>query len=147
MATWHRGLEVEPRELLGSPQVGELELELPDMVVVWNGSSGRQAAFGEQAVPLSDRRGWLVGEIQAAYDLAALPAAIGCLRGAAQQRGVMRRMADPQAVEDDRSDLHALSSGDAGVLELANEPRDPAIFAAGEDLDGLLVLECLDRSG
>ena len=38
-------------------------------------------------------------------------------------------------------------SGRAGVLEFGDQPRDPAIFAAGENVDGLFVLERLDRAG
>jgi hypothetical protein len=85
--SWPGRFKVQPRQALGSAEVGQLELELPDVVVVVDGSCGRQPTFCKQAVPLGDRGGRLVGEIQPAYDLAALPAAVGGLGGATEQQG------------------------------------------------------------
>ena len=84
------------------------ELELPDVVVVGDGSCWRQPAFCKQAVPLGDRGGRLVGEIQPEYDLATLPAAVRGLGGATEQRGVVRRVADPLAVDGDGVDVQVL---------------------------------------
>jgi hypothetical protein len=39
------------------------------------------------------------------------------------------------------------SSGHAGVLKLGDQPRDPAVFAAAEDLDELVVPRRLDWAG
>jgi hypothetical protein len=50
----------------------------------------------------------LVGEIQPVDDLAALPAAVGGLDGATEQRGAVRRVANPLAVDGDRVDVQVL---------------------------------------
>jgi hypothetical protein len=62
--------KVQSRQPIGSAAIGEPELELPEVVVVGDGLCGRQSAFCKQAIPLGERGGPLVSEIQPAHDLA-----------------------------------------------------------------------------
>jgi hypothetical protein len=119
-------------ESFGCAEVGDGEIDAPDVVVVGDGRGWRQAAFGEVAVPLGDRSGWFVGEVEAADRVASLPAAVGRLRAAAEEVGAMGRVADPFAGDGDGIDLERHALGDAGVLELGDQLGDAPILAASE---------------
>lgn len=115
------------------------------MLIVGEGKRGRQPTLGQPSVPLGDRRLRLVPEVQAAYDLAALPPPIRCFSGAAKQLGVMRRVADPLSAHADRVDVHP-RLGNARVFELGDQPSHAPVLTPGEHLDRLLVIERLHRT-
>jgi hypothetical protein len=105
--SWYQGqvlrrggkVEAERRQAPHAAQVGELEIEIPHVVVVRDRMRGRQAALGEPPVPLSDRGRRLVGETQPADDIATLPAPVGWLGRAAEQVGAVWGVADPFAAD------------------------------------------------
>jgi hypothetical protein len=69
--------------------IGEREVEATDVVVVGDGCGGWKAALGEVAVPLGGRGSGFVGEVEAANQFAALPAAVGRLAAVAEQVGAV----------------------------------------------------------
>lgn len=131
---------------LGGVQVGDGDVDLPEVVVVGDGCAGREAALGEVAVPLGDGGVWFVGEVEAAYQFAALPAPVGRLGAACEHVGAVGGVADPFAGDGDGIDVKRHVLGDAGVLELGDELCDAPVVAAGQQLDGLVVIEGLDRA-
>jgi hypothetical protein len=111
--------------------------------VVRDGSRRRQSTFCQQAIPLGDCGGRLVGEVQPAYDLAALPTSVRgfAARPSSEEQCGAWRIHSPWTSTVSTS---ICCSGGAGVFQLGDQLRDAAIFAAREDIDGLFVLERLD---
>jgi len=133
-------------ESLGGAEVRDGEIDAPDVVVVGDGRAGWETAFGEVAIPLGDRGGWFVCEIEALDHVASLPAAVGRLKAAAEELGPMWRVPDPFAGDGDGIDLDRHALGDAGVLELGDQLGDAPILAPSEQLHRFVVLERLDRA-
>lgn len=117
---------------LNAAEIRELQIELPDVLVMRYRIGGRQPALGEPAIPLGDRCRRLVGEIESPDYRGVLPAPVGRLAGASQQPGCVRRVANPVAADGDRIDVHGIWSRHAGILKLGDELRNATIFAAGE---------------
>ena len=116
------------------------------MVIVRDGVCGREAALGEPALPLDDGGCRFVGEIVTAHGVAALPASVGRFGGAAEEVGAVRGVAYPLAADVDGVNAQRHLLAGAWELELCDQLCDAAVLPAGEQLDGLVVLERLDRA-
>jgi hypothetical protein len=76
-----RRAKADAREPLRVSQVGDLQLNSPDVVVVWDRICRRQARLGEIAIPLGDGGFTLVCQVQTANDRSEPPASVGDDRG------------------------------------------------------------------
>jgi hypothetical protein len=100
-----RALKPDCCEAIGGAEVGEVEVESPAMVVMWNVVCWAEALFRQHPVPLGRRRLGFVRQVQTTDDLAELPSSISGRYGPAEQIRAVRNVPNPVASDGPTFDL------------------------------------------
>jgi hypothetical protein len=85
-------------------EVGEFEVQSPDVVVVRDCSARGDPELCEEAVPLGNGGPRVLGEVETGHDCAVLPATVCGGGRPAEQVGAVRRVTDPFAAGVNRID-------------------------------------------
>lgn len=142
----HRRGKADPRQSrITVQQRDPIQVDPPAPQIARDRCGRWESRAGQRAIPLGPRGVGLVGEVPRRNSGAMLPAAVGRLGRFVKGIAALRDVPDEDVMDAAGIDVEGCHLRDWHALERRDEPRQAAVVAGPDDVDGTSVIESLDR--